>query len=146
MAFKGLATQKHDSSTPEQIQTRAIHIFVDTDFKRSDAPGASIFALMGCERFRYIRKLEHLVNKSLHEQTDEVSQIIRDHYVQNEGKLPLWGEIKRYHFRYKADCPAIVFDPEGHVIDESTFVEGDNILTVEGKDITSSLCAIGAKL
>jgi hypothetical protein len=133
MAFKDLATQKHDSPAPEQREAKAIHIFVDTDFKRSDAPDTSIFALMGCERFRYIRKLEYLINKSFREQTDEISQIIRDHYAQNEGKLPLWGEIKRYHFRYKADCPAIVFDTNGNIIGESFLAEGHTTLLIGGE-------------
>jgi hypothetical protein len=143
MAFKDLATQKHDDLTPEQIEAKAIHIFVDTDFKRSDAPGTPIFVLAMLEKLRYIRKLEDLVNKSFHEQMNEVSQIVRAHYVENKGKLTIWGEIKRYHFRYKADSPAIIFDTNGNIISESFLAEGHASLSVGSKDITSLLPIIG---
>lgn len=135
MAFKDLATQKNDSPSPEQIEAKAIHIFVDTDFKIENRGGTPIFALAMTENWRYIRKLENLVNKSFREQTDEVSQIIRDHYAKNEGKLKIWGEIKRYHFRYKADCPAIVFDTNGNISGESFLPEGHATLSVGGKNI-----------
>lgn len=138
MAFKDLATQKHDDLTPEQIESKAIHIFVDTDFRRKNEP---IFVLAMIEEFRYIRKLEYLVNKSFRELTNEISQIICAHYAQNEGKLAIWGEIKRYHFRYKADCPAIIFDTDGNIIGKSSFIEPHAALLIRGHDISPLLYA-----
>jgi hypothetical protein len=140
MAFKDLATQKHDSPTPEQIEAKAIHIFVDTDFRRKNEP---IFVLAMIEKFRYIRKLEHLINKSFHEQMNEVSQIVRAHYGENKGKLTIWGEIKRYYFCYKVDCPTVIFDTDGNIIGESFLAEGTAMLSIRGKDITSLLPIIG---
>jgi hypothetical protein len=45
MPFKNLATQKHDCPTPEQIEAKNIHIFVETDWKLQDRGGASVFVL-----------------------------------------------------------------------------------------------------
>lgn len=139
MAFKDLATQKHDDLTPEQEEAKAIHIFIDTDFKRSDVPGMPIFVLNVCNGLRYIRKLEYLVNKSFHEQMKEVSQIVRAHYVENKGKLTIWGEIEQYHFYYKVNCSKVIFDTDGNIIGESFLEEGRAMLSIGGKDITSLL-------
>ena len=140
MAFKDLATQKHDNLTPEQIEAKAIYIFVDTDFRRKNEP---IFVLAMIEKLRYIRKLEYLVNKSFHKQMNDVSQIARAHYVENKGKLTIWGEIKQYNFCYKADCPTVIFDTNGNIIGESFLAEGTAMLSIRGKDITSLLPVIG---
>jgi len=91
------------------------YIFVDTGFKRTSEP---IFALAMMEAKRHIKiDKELLIDKDLNEQIEKVSQIVRNHYTENRGRLKLWGEIKRYLFFYD-EGKNIVFNPQGEVVDE----------------------------
>ena len=71
------------------------YIVVNTDFKRESQP---IFSLAACEYFRNLRfaHTAELVDKTLDDIMAVVSQMIKEHYTDTEGKLPLWGVIKNY--------------------------------------------------
>jgi hypothetical protein len=139
MPLKELTTQKHYHLTPREKKSKAIHIFIDTNFKIENRRGTPIFVLNILSEKRYIRKLEHLIDMSFQEQKSEVSKIICAHYAENEGEIAPWGNIKQYHYRFMADCPAIVFDTTGNVIGESNFTEGKPSISIRGKKIPHEL-------
>ena len=72
------------------------YIFVNTNFKRKNEP---IFALAFCENQRRISlyKKENLLFKTIDEIFKILSKEIKEHYLQNEGNLNIWGKINSYH-------------------------------------------------
>ena len=72
------------------------YIFVNTNFKRKNEP---IFALAFCENQRRIAlyKKENLLFKTIDEIFEILSKEIKEHYLQNEGNLKIWGKINSYH-------------------------------------------------
>jgi len=134
MAFRDIGKLKF----PAKLDNKEVYIFVDTDFKRKNEP---IFVLAALSNSRYIRGLYELNHKTIEEQIVAVSRIIRNNYEKNSGKLELWGEIKRYHYHYSSDLPAIVFDIDGTVIGKSSFTESHAVLSIGCKDISPLLYA-----
>ena len=114
------------------LDNKEFYIFIDTDFKRKNE---SVFVLAALSNRRYIRGLCELHDKIIEEQIVAVSRIIRNHYAKSNGRLELWGEIKRYHYRYSPNFPAILFDIYGTVIGKSSLIEPNAVLLIGGKDI-----------
>lgn len=71
------------------------YIFINTNFKRKNEP---IFALAFCENQRRISlyKNENLLFKTINEIFEVLSKEIKEHYLQNEGTLKIWGKINSY--------------------------------------------------
>lgn len=70
-----------------------------------------------------------------------VSEIVRDHYRDNLGRCPLFGQITGYAFRIAYDA-TVVFDTEGNLVQETSGWhehEGDATLTVNHHVIRSGL-------
>lgn len=103
---------KKVSDNAFEIRTRyQPWIWVDTGFKRTHEP---IFVLAFIEHFRRI-PLPELAGLPLDEQIEKVKKGILRHYKENDGKLLIWGEIKKYWFHY-GENQVIAFSPDGTVL------------------------------
>jgi hypothetical protein len=118
--------------TQEELEIRAelqkfkdSYIFVNTNFKRKSEP---IFALAFCEVKRNIG----LDKISLIYKTDEeifhiISEIIKEHYIDSDGNIGIWGDIVNYVYHH-SDGEAYVFDTEGTIIRDIDIFENRAIL------------------
>ena len=98
-----------------QEQYAAI-IFIDTGFKRKNEP---IFALAFMEGKRRIRfEKEWLVKTPFEEQLKKISELVKKHYKEHNGKLPLWGTIKRYVYYFDNDKTPVIFNSQGEIVSE----------------------------
>jgi hypothetical protein len=94
----------HDAREERKRQMQTPYIFVDTGFKRRGQP---IFILALTESLRrLIIDREALIDRSQEAIERMVTTTIRRHYEENDGRLAVWGEIKRY----------VYHDPEGNEI------------------------------
>lgn len=91
-------------------------IYIDTDFSRKNEP-IFVLAFLEGQRRIFLDK-EWLAFTPLNEQIEAVREIVKKHYKEHDGKLPVWGEIKRYVYFYDRGKKPIVFDPEGNIISE----------------------------
>jgi len=109
------------------------YIFVDTRFKRRNEP---IFALAFMEGSRRISlDKREVAEMPLPQVLSKVSQIIRRHYAQNDGKLKLWGPIHSYVYHH-IDGSTYVFDRAGNLLTDSEPIEESKAeLTLKGKPI-----------
>lgn len=74
------------------------YITVRTNFKRT---GESITTLVAMgSRLRISLKKEDFVEKNREDAISFVSDIVKKHYREHSGKLPLWGKITGYDFHY----------------------------------------------
>jgi len=104
-----LITESRDEITRYKKRLNAIqaikhdpYIFIDTHFKRK---GESILLLSGRASLRTIKiDKETLVFKSKLEVFTLVSNIVKKHYAQHQGILPLWGEIHSYIYYHADGC------------------------------------------
>ena len=86
------------------------YIFIDTHFKRRGEP---LHVLAILEGYRHISiDKELLVYKSETEIFKEIGRIIQKHYLLQEGKLKLWGEIYTYVYHH-SDGNKYIFNPDG---------------------------------
>jgi hypothetical protein len=103
----------------EQISDDAFEIrmlykpwmWIDTGFKRTHEP---IFVLAFIEHFRRM-PIPETAGLPLDEQIERVKNWIVSHYQENDGKLFIWGNIKKYWFHYGED-QVIAFSPDGTVL------------------------------
>lgn len=91
------------------------HIYIHTDFKRKSEP---IFALAALECKRRLYNLNFLRGFTLEHQIKEVAQVVKEHYINNIGKLEFWGNIKNYVYHYDAKKEPIIFDIEGKIVNK----------------------------
>ncbi len=91
-------------------------IYVDTDFRRKNEP-IFVLAFLEGQRRIFLDK-EWLAFTPLNEQIETVREIIKKHYKEHDGKLPVWGAIKRYVYFYDKSKKPIVFDPKGNIVSE----------------------------
>ena len=75
------------------------------------------------EHFRRI-PIPEIAGLPLDEQVEKVKKGILRHYQDNDGKLLIWGEIKKYWFHFSED-QVIAFSPDG------TVLEGENDAPVQ---------------
>ena len=108
------------SRTPAKTTDQlAPKIFVDTHFKRTTQP---IFALAVCEHQRHIR-LDEATLKAYF-QADErdqivlIGEVVRNHYVQHEGRLGIWGTIGQYVLTLGPN-KVVVLRPDGSVTEDA---------------------------
>jgi len=86
------------------------YVFVDTHFKRKSEP---IFVLAAMESKRNIViDKELLVFKEQSEILDMMGEIVKEHYISNNGEIPLWGKIHNYVYHH-IDGRKFVFDIDG---------------------------------
>ena len=101
MSFKEKVENKKSIFTP--------YIFIETDFNFSKNT-YPILALMFTNKARYIKDL-NLKDGSI----DELSEIVKKHYVDNSGVFPIWGRIQKYKYYYLPER-ALLFDTQGSLI------------------------------
>lgn len=109
------------------------YIFVDTNFKRQSQP---IFALAMLESRRRISiEKEEIYGRPIEEVLEMVSDVVRHHYEESSGELPLWGKIRRYVYHHR-DGRVFVFDTEGRLVPEVQKVEESRAqLSLHGKSL-----------
>ncbi len=89
------------------------HIYVDTHFVRKTEP---VFVLAFTEGLRNIvLDKEEFAYLSLEEALKKVGEFVRNHYIQNDGYLEVWGKIYTYVY-YHVDGNKYYFDPSGNLI------------------------------
>jgi hypothetical protein len=105
-------------------------IFVDTKFKRKNQP---IFSLAATEYFRRIQLPKEILNLPIESQIPGVKQIIRNHFSDTGGEIPMWGKIHYYKFFYAKD-QSITFGLNGGVIAQGSDIPPPQAkLLVNGK-------------
>ncbi len=94
-------------------QLKPTYIFVYTDFKRKNEP---IFALACLESTRRLNiDKKQILYKSSEEIFALVTSMIREHYVNNEGELKVWGKIQNYVLHLQGE--KYVFNTQGAFVD-----------------------------
>ena len=102
----------------ERIKFRGSYIYIDTNFKRFNEP---IFALAMAQHLRYISLtpfLDELCFKTLDEQLNIISQIVKDYY-QKSKSLPIFGEITGFKLYFLGKNYAL--DTDGNFIQKEIF-------------------------
>jgi len=108
------------------------YIFVDTNFKRANQP---IFALAFMEGVRRIKiNKEEVYNKPLEEVLKNISEFVKKHYKENQGKLPMWGKIHNYVYHH-IDGKSYIFDKDGNLKDNDKIIESEATLKIGNKEI-----------
>lgn len=88
------------------------YIWIDTLFERSDEPD---FVLAAMEGHRHIELRDDLWRYPLALQLEEAQEVVRTHWHNTFGELPIWGVIDAYFFFY-AEEEAYVLAPTGEVL------------------------------
>ncbi len=111
------------------------YIYIDTHFKRQNEP---IFALAMMERRRHISvDKEWIVDMDLEEVLESIVILVKEHYIENEGKLPLWGKIYTYLYQH-TDGSRYVFGRDGDLKEDTEeIVESKAELKIGNKEITN---------
>ncbi len=91
------------------------YLFVDTHFKRKNEP-VFVLAILEGRRHIFIDK-ELLVDKSREETFEIIGEIIRQHYLEHEGRLDLWGGIYMYVYHH-SDGNKYIFNPVGILLED----------------------------
>ena len=102
----------------ERAKFRGSYIYIDTNFKRFNEP---IFALAMAQHLRYISLtpfLDELCFKTLDEQLNIISQIVKDYY-QKTKSLPVFGEITGFKLYLLGKNYAL--DTEGNFVQKEIF-------------------------
>ena len=99
-----LATQQ------EQRKFQSAYIFVNTDFKRSGEPMFVLACSEYARRVAFNKKL--LYFKSNDEILEIISIIVKEHFISNNGKVPLWGNILSYTY-YDQEAETYLFSTNG---------------------------------
>ncbi len=108
-------------------------VFVDTEFFRKSQP---VFVLAACSDQRYIRLIDGIQMKPLHEQVTYVQSIVKQHYIDSCGGIGIWGRVKRYVFFY-ADDEKVAFTTDGKILGEVENISiGKAHLSINNTDIT----------
>ena len=96
------------------------YIFVDTGFKRE---GQTIISMAAMEPKRRIAlDTEEIALLPLDAVLEKVVNIVRTHYRESGGSLPLWGEIE-YYLYHHIDGRDYQFRPDGTLCDSVTVSE-----------------------
>lgn len=99
-------------------------LFVDTDFRRQDRPGLPIFALALLESRRRLALPEDTWALPWGTQLTRAQARVREHMIETDGELPVWGTIRRYLFCH-APHGKLVLDTTSHVIGDVTGMRTD---------------------
>lgn len=107
-------TEEELRERKEIASLRRCNIYVNTNFRRKNEP---IFALAMCEGKRNLAvDVESLMFKSDKESLKIVGQFIKDHYIESNGDLGIWGKIVNYAYHHK-DSKSYVFDTNGELLE-----------------------------
>jgi len=109
-----------------------VYLFVNTNFKNTQEP-IFVLAFMKAKR-RIYPNLEDLIFKSDEEVFKIISQIIKIHYKENKGLLPMWGEIINYVYHH-IDGKIYVFDFNGNLVENGEYIESKAVLCVGNKKL-----------
>ena len=110
-----LCGEKEDINTFEKIRNKLSKkpglLYVNTNFKRNSQP---IFALAAMSSLRNVTiDRKNFENKD--EELKYVSNFIKNHYKENNGKLKMWGKIINYVYKSDAFKKYLIFDTEGNI-------------------------------
>ncbi len=109
---EAIRSAREEKERIEKLKTP--HIYVDTHFVRRNEP---IFVLVFTEGFRnIILDKEEFAYLSLEDALALVSEIVREHYLENGGELSVWGKIYTYVY-YHTDGSKFYFDPQGNLLE-----------------------------
>ena len=112
----------------ELRKLQGCYIFVNTNFRRKNEP---IFALAFMEGIRCLNiPKEQFAFKSGDEIFELVSEIVKEHYKENEGKLQLWGKIDNYFYHHK-DEKVYTFSKDGIIIKNKNTKESRATLSLK---------------
>jgi hypothetical protein len=94
----------------EYNKIRGCYVYVNTNFHRTTQP---IFALAFMESHRLLEP----ANENLMFTTDKqilknISKMVKQHYLDNDGELMMWGKIDNYVYHH-FDGKQYVFDSDG---------------------------------
>jgi len=107
------------------------YIFVNTNFKRNSEP---LFMLACSESKRRIRlNTKEYTFLSDSEVINLVSNIVKQHYIENDGKLFVWGCIDTYIYHHNNKI--FTFDIDGTKIVNSIVSEAKASIKLNGKII-----------
>ena len=111
-------------------------VFVETKFKRKNQP---TFSLAATEYLRRIQLPKEILNLPVESQIPDVKQIIRNHFSDTGGEIPMWGKIHYYKFFYAKD-QSITFGFNGDVIAQGEDFEPPYAhVSVRGKDLFTGI-------
>ena len=101
----------------EHEKVRRCSVFVDTNFHRTSQP---IFTLAMMEgRRRLAPPGERLLFKTKTEILNIISEMVKNHYTENDGRLSVWGNIQRYIYsHFNGDI--FIFDCEGSLLEDAS--------------------------
>ena len=111
------------------------YVFIYTEFKRTSQP---IFALAFMEGHRHLSLPNEYKLENLDTQIKFVKKLVVEHYKNESGILPVWGEIKNYIFNVAEDSQ-LIFSPNGEVVDNKTCSQNVATIKLGNKDITKLL-------
>lgn len=75
------------------------YVYINTNFKRKGEPVFALALMEGRRRINIDKEL--LFDMNLTQAITYASEIVKTHYKENKGTLPLWGTIQNYIFNYK---------------------------------------------
>lgn len=116
MSMKIYKAEKYQDPDNHIEINNSIYIFVNTQWSIKEKKGATVLALQYYDKFRYIKNINNLREKSEEEQKIEVSNIIKIHYKNSDGKLLLFGKITGYSF--VDGSKKTEFDINGEIINQ----------------------------
>ena len=90
------------------------YVFIETGFKRKSEP---VFILTMLEPRRYIQLTPEIQLQPIHKQITDVQSLVKQHYIDFNGTLELWGDIQRYIFFYAEGCK-LAFSVDGVVLQD----------------------------
>lgn len=96
------------------------YIFINTNFKRKSEP-IFVLALLENKRIISLYKDEKYLFKSLKEILNMVSNEIIKHYIFNNGKCFIWGDIVNYQLHLFGNL--YTFTTNGKLIDEKIYID-----------------------
>ena len=115
---------------------KAPYIFIYTNFKRAQQP-IFVLGLMEGRRNIGIDK-ELLVFKSELEVFALIGDIVKNHYLESEGKIPLWGKIYNYVY-HNSDSKKFVFNTNGVLLQNHSEISESRAVLKIGNQIIGGI-------
>lgn len=112
------------------------YLFIDTGFKRE---GLAVWMLSMFEPRRYIQLTSEIQLQPMHKQITHVQSLVKQHYIDCDGTIDLWGGIQRYIFFYAEGCK-LVLNKDGVVLEDDPDVNISKAsLSINDADLTKTL-------
>ena len=103
----------------EEVRAYPGWIFVETGFRRADRPNTPLFALALLEAHRRLAIPGSVRCQPFAAQLAYVQTLVREHFRNANGELPLWGPIQCYRF-FHADGQSLDLAPDGTILEAQT--------------------------